>query len=459
MMTVSKNSTFLNKNIFILTLISLLNFVTTASITSDISFFIFNTVILIFAVGSYAVRKKCSEHFLFFLFFNIYTLLSIFVYYTQLVQFGMPAAFADEPGFFAVSYAFINDTPPSWANVGYLEILHRIDWVGYQLLISSLGWIFDIINVNSLIALKQVSVLFGALSVAYTYKLFFYFLQDGKQSFSLAFFFGLVPYVAMYSSVLLRDIIILFLTVYTIVHMVYFISGFKASLLKLSVGVLLLFFFRPENGLFMAGVVIVSFIVFNWIKISFIAKIIYLIILMIICALFFNMIYDEVAFRAFFVIQNSSERALEHASESSLGKYLLLLPFPFDSIARAFFSQIQPFPVWGRMQYNFALIVEMFAGVIWFPIFILSIVTLSVKKYRVFISKEIKLLYFFALLYILLIATGEANPRRLMAFYPIILLVAYLGYSRFSKVLKKQYLFILFFSMFLLHFIYLYIKY
>ena len=456
---IKKKKIILN-NFFLLLSVCFFVICTISLAANDFTFFIFNFIVINVLLISCILTKKYNTHFLFLFFFLIYTLSSLFVYYSQIFQFEVPGYYADEQSFYNVSYYFIYDERPSWIISKNIKDIDRIEWYLYFLLLAKLGELFNIVNENSFLALKQTSVIFGAFSVVYVYKLYFHILKDHKASYNLSIIFGILPYTILNSSVLMRDIVILFFTKIIILKTFYFIFGSKLSFAKLIIGLIAIYFLRVENALLMCVIVLSLILIHVWKKKYYYQnnKIFLFLIIFILFCLNINNIYDELIFRAFITIQDYSKTTLEYADSNSFGSLLFSLPFPLNIFSRFLFSQINPFPIWGEVQHNFALIVEMLGGLIWFPILILSFITILIKKYRDQLGFKLLILYLITVVYLIILSYVAADPRRLIAFYPIILLIAYYSYYNFSLVFRRLYFLFSIFFMIFLHGVYIILK-
>lgn len=447
-------------NISILLTICILVICTISLVAKDLTYFIFNLILIFFILISLIFTKEYHNHFLFIFFFLIYSLSSLFVFYSQFHQFQMPANYADELGFYNVSFFFILEERPDWIAHYKLKDIDRIDWYLYFFLLSRLGKLFSLINDHSLLALKQTSVIFGALSVVYVNKLYFFFLKDRKKSIFLSTVFGLLPYTILNSSVLMRDIIIVFLTIFIILQVLYFNHLSNYYFAKLIIGLIALFSLRTENGLFMSFLslsLILMYIIRT--KITSNQKVVAYILIFILLFLSSFYIYENIITEILITSEKYLLKTSRSASAESFGILLLSLPFPINILSRFFYSQLNPFPMWGELKNNFALVIEIFGGLIWFPIFILSFITILIKKCRKKMSFELLALYLGALIFILFLSFLSGDPRRMMSVYPIVLLVGFYSYENFSKLSKKLYFMSFIFFILFLHIFYIVLKY
>lgn len=424
--------------------------------TQDYSYYIFNlTCILIFVL----LFRNRYEMILALLFFFIYSFFNLIGIYLNNIQYGVPISFPDESNFYGLSFYYINFVKlEDWVGTYFFDIIDIVDWIGYHYIISPVGFIFSKFDENSFLALRQISVFFGTLSVVYIYKLILFFHKNQKESFYGAMLFGCLPYMLLYSSVLLRDVIILFFTIFTIVNLVYLKkSNFILNFALILMGLFVVFFLRAENGMFIAFVCLsyTIFIVVTNLNKSF--KVILFFIIAFITLILLIFFYDDITYRLFKTIVRYGEKSLNHASNDSLGVILTTFPIYIQVILKTFLSQLQPFPFWYHTD-QYARFIDMFGGVVWFGVFLFSLITVSINKLRMNISKQHLLLFIFSLIYIMMISMADLNPRRLFVFYPIIYTVAFVGFLQLSKYNKKIYIILVLCVMFLLHICYLSLK-
>ncbi|MFY4860040.1 hypothetical protein ACOTVM_05730 [Aliarcobacter butzleri] len=424
--------------------------------TQDYSYYIFNLLCILAFVLLFRNRYEIILALSFFFIYSLFNLIGI---YLNNIQYGIPITFPDESNFYGLSFYYTNIVNSiDWVGIYFFDIIDIVDWIGYHYIISPVGFIFSKFDENSFLALRQISVFFGTLSVVYIYKLILFFYKNQKESFYGAMLFGCLPYMLLYSSVLLRDVVILFFTIFTIVNLVYLKkSNFILNFALILMGLLIVFFLRPENGIFIAFVCLsyAIFTVVSNLNRSF--KVILFFIIAFITLILLIFFYDDLTYRLFKTIRRYGEKSFDGASDGSLGITLNMLPLFIQASAKTFLSQLQPFPFWYHMD-KYARFVDMLGGVLWFGIFLFSLITISWNKFRINISKELLILYIFSLIYIIFISMASLNPRRLFIFYPIIYTVAFIGFLQLSNYNKKIYIILVLCVIFLLHICYLFLK-
>ena len=111
---------------------------------------------------------------------------------------------------------------------------------------------------------------------------------------------------------------------------------------------------------------------------------------------------------------------------AGLSLYFDILPFPFKQLARTFQGQFQPLPIWADIVYAkttfgvFMGIIAMSISVFWFRVMCIS-VRFSFPYYKT-IDKPLFVFWVICLIYILLNCMN-ADPRRMMAMYPVAYLI------------------------------------
>lgn len=421
--------------------------------TQDYSYYVFNLLCILAFVLLFRNRYEMILALLFFFIYSFFNLIGI---YLNNIQYGIPITFPDESNFYGLSFyytAILKST--DWVGIYFFDIIDIVDWIGYHYIISPVGFILSKFDENSFLALRQISSLFGTLSVVYIYRLILIFHKNQKESFYGTILFGFLPYMLLYSSVLLRDIAILFLTIFTLVNLaklnkLNFI--FKYPLILF--GLFMLFMLRPENGIFSTFVCLFYIIFIIICRLNRHFKIILFFIITLILLIFF---YDDITSRLFKTIVRYGEKSLNYASNDSLGIVLTTFPIYIQVILKTFLSQLQPFPFWYHTD-QYVRFIDMFGGVVWFGIFLFSLITVSINKLRMNISKQLLLLFIFSLIYIMMVSIADFNPRRLFVFYPIIYTIAFVGFLQLSNYNKKIYIILVLCVMFLLHICYLFLK-
>lgn len=424
--------------------------------TQDYSYYFFNLLcILVFVLF---IRNK-YEIILVLSFFFIYSFFNLLGIYLNNLQYGVPITFPDESNFYGLSFYYINFIKlEDWVGTYFFDIIDIVDWIGFHYIISSVGFIFSKFDENSFLALRQISVLFGTLSLLCVYKFIVNFHKNQKESFYGVILFGFLPYMLLYSSVLLRDIVILFFTLFTIINLINLNkSNNIINIFLIFISSTIVFFLRPENGMFIMFMSL-FYLIYKFIdKFNRKSKRILFVAIIIILLIVLNFFYDELTYRLFKTMIRYGEKSLEGASSDSIGIMINTLPLYIQIIVKTFLSQLQPFPFWYHIGQNVRF-VDMLGGVFWFGIFLLSLITISINKLRINISKELLILFIFSLIYIILISMASFNPRRLFVFYPIVYTISLIGFLKFPNYLKKLYIILVLCILCLMYILYIILK-
>lgn len=303
-----------------------------------------------------------------------------------------------------------------------------------------------------LLFLKFHEAFLASLIPVVIYKTVLLKRDDIPNLYEKALVFALISPLLIYSCQLLRDIhvCLLFTTMFYVALRPK--QPCRYLLLLLLAGIT--FCFRMENGLF--SVTIMAIPLYRTFRTSSIGrKSVIIVIGLVFCALALIPILE--------VMDNTliryAERSLDAASASSLGVKLNLLPTPLGELAKAGFSQLLPFPVWLYLlsgeSYAWLRIVEVFFPFYWIPIW-LSLIY-GWLNYRRLWDKDLLIIFYVSILYIILNSIGELNVRRIMAVYPV-LLVCFLLLKQQFHLPKHEMNKLSYCMIFLFHLIYIVIK-
>ena len=265
--------------------------------------------------------------------------------------------------------------------------------------------------------------------------------------------FSLLSPLFIYSCQLLRDIHICLL--FTIIVYISLCPKLSLRYFWFFLIIVLSLCFRIENGLF--AILFIAIPLYRtYCRIGRVRKIVFWVII--------GVVLIFVTIPIFEIMNNTiihySERSSDAASLSSLGNKLNLLPFPFGNLAKTCFSQLLPFPFWLRLvtgeSYAYLRIVESLFPIYWIPIWMSLIY--GWWRYHKKWDRDLLILFYISILYIVLNSSGELNSRRLMAVYPAILICFILLQQQFplKKVEMNK---IAFFVYIFLHIIYLFAKF
>lgn len=300
------------------------------------------------------------------------------------------------------------------------------DWKGFSIIIGIVSYISNVIDNNNIFVQKLIIVFFSSLIVPFLFSILSLF---SKHAFKYALIYGLFSYSLFYSAVLLRDVIVGFL------YVAIFLAFFKQKSLRVFFVLLFLslicFLFRPEHGYFsLVFVCVYAFLLMTDSNKKGIA----LPILAVTMILLF--ISGGVIFSAVEKLRSTAtvteEYSLEGASSSSLGVALLGLPWGVKHIAAGLFSQVLPFPFYAGLEKGFAFITLSIASLFWYFNWVFILLSRPFQTFK-HLDRNLKYLMLVSLVLILLASTN-ADTRRIMCVYPVVYVVSVIGFEKLSRL-------------------------
>lgn len=312
---------------------------------------------------------------------------------------------------------------------------------GFPLFAAICGTIYKMTGLApywAVLFLKFHVAFIGCLIPGIIYLLCSRISENSIKCFKAAIAFGMLSTILFYSVGLMRDIHIAL--IYAIG--IYIVTGKDVSIKKYIILIalaIMAYFIRVENGFFF-----LAFIIAWSIQSGGRYKIL-LILFALLCVSF--LIYwiggiTTILNTAVTTADVYQGRTKVYANTGSLGMKLNKLPIPLNYLAKSAFGQIDPFPFWSRLSEQHGLARKLFflpeavAGVFWFYVWLRLL--LNYKKTIAFFVRY-KYAFGLALLYIILVSSGQANPRRLMAVYPMIYLCFFFIDNRVFKVKELVY--------------------
>jgi len=387
----------------------------------------------------------------------IYIFTSFFIAFDYENAIGVPYGYADESLFYYLGlYNHLDMLPTDFHFIhSFTSYIELIDFPAYFEFLKLQGDFYNFIGYQSFMAFKLISIFVGIVGILIFFKISQKFFST-KESKILALIFGLLPLVVYQSSVLMRDIIIFSLSLYVVLVL---LTLNTRNILTLIGTLLLIYLFRPENGLFMLVLSLVYYTI-NISKDKF-SKSLMLISILIVSIFVLILFKDKIIYLvdSFSHVQDGYlARGLEHSSSSSLGAKLRTLPFPINNVSVFIVSQMSPFPFWGLVTNSISPIIEGIGGFVWYFIWPFVIIALYKQNIRRKIDSRLFLLFLLFFVYIFLVANIQPMQRRLMVGYPFVLMVAYYGY-KYTSGKEKAYLSLLSFVFILiLYSVYLLLK-
>ncbi len=409
-------------------------------------------VLGIFFCGKEVKNNKAIDIFLtLFAFYSLFTITTHFIFINNPYEDYFLSI--DQQTFYKYSEELGQE---NWGEI-FSEAFTQFKYSELPLAVSLMGILHKIALyfhcIDILYFLKLHIVLLTALISVFIYKITMTLGGLRKNTCQLIILFGLFSPLLLFSCQLLRDMHICFL--YVLMLYVVVKEQIKFRYISLLLLAFTIFLFRMENGLF-AMLFIALRVSIDYRKNNSYVK--FIILFCIIISIIFSAIYIYTIMID--TLTSYSARALAEADYSSLGAKMAGFPFPLNYILCAVFSQILPFPLWISYNkidnYQWIMAVESITPLFWMSVW--SIIIYAFIKKRKQISFFLKYVLCIALIYILLVAGGEINTRRLMAVYPLVFIV-FLEVKDKVSIMNKKFVVLSICSLFLLlHIVYIFIK-
>lgn len=300
--------------------------------------------------------------------------------------------------------------------------------------------------------LKIFIVFLSSITCCLTYRIAKIFNLPSKESYKSIIVFSVFSPILFESIQILRDVHIMFL--YTFM---FWLSIEKKSFLTwplLLLSIIVTYFLRVESGLFAINFLLFAIYNTGIIRIKG-SKIVYIFIVFALLFSYGSYLIDSMNDTLF----RYNDRGVETAESGSLGALMDKFPFPIALFGKFIFSNIQPFPVYYRVGteslthiWNFIRIVTPFY---WFPIIVIYLYGF-IKNFKK-LNYNIILTFFLTLFFLFAVSFGQGMPRRLMAVYPIVL-VLYMYFAKNDNMNIRRIRKFSISTLLILHLIYLLIK-
>jgi len=386
-------------------------------------------VLFIFLI--YSSVEYRNAIYIFILFYLIY------LAYTSLVHYGL-VNFYDVPNIVPDEHYFYRSSNDAYVKIkeGYTflqmyDMIIYTDTIGVIYFNGLVATLANLYGENSILIQKMSVVFIASLIPMVMYGISRLHFSE-KISITVAIVYGLFSFIPYHAGILLRDVhiaLMFILTIYIILQK----SSFSNVFILFCV-VIASYFLRPQTGIFMMG--FLSIYIFIFIKKVVLNKYIEFSIYFLFIAIMLIVIFNSPIIDMFTKIEgSSSQRVVAHASSGSLGVMISKLPFGLNVIAQFAFSQIQPFPpawIFKGSNRGFFELWYLIAAISWFFGWGFLIYGIVVKKILKNKNLKIKLIFYFSLIYLLLIAIIEFNQRRQMAVYPIVYLLMVFSYMEMT---------------------------
>lgn len=379
----------------------------------------------------HSLKEYKNAIYLFLIFYFIYLLYTTLVHYGLISFYNVPNIVPDEHYFYRTSNEAYLKIQEGYSFLEMSEIQAYKDTIGVIYFNGLVAYLANLCGDNTILIQKMSVVFISSLIPMVMYGISRVYFSE-KESINISLIYGFFSFLPYLSGILLRDVhiaLMFILTIYIILE--------KFSILNICLLFLVViesFFLRPQTGVFMMG--FISIYLFVFIRKVVLNKYVEFFIYFTFILLALIIILNSPLFDMFNQISNSSaERVSSSVSSNSLGAKMSKLPFGLNVIAQFGFSQIQPFPpAWifkGQNRGYFELW-YLISAISWFfgwGFLIYGIFTKKILKNK---DLKIKLMFYLAIIYLVLIAIIEFNQRRQMAVYPIVYLLMVFSYMEMT---------------------------
>jgi hypothetical protein len=368
------------------------------------------------------------------------------IHYGLLYYYDRTYTTADEQWFYFTSNHIIPYLQSGHSLFDIANVYIYAELPAYIYLSGHLAIFANMVGANSEIIQKLIIIFFAALIPTILYLILIIYVKE-KNAFYGAIFYGVFSHLTGVSALLLRDVPVAL--TYIIVFWITFQKVSIGNVLLLLLTLFFSYYLRYETGIFLIFTSSIYLLAsFNQLVTNTIVKkmLLFLFAAIIIVGL---IQLDPVAIYTHFYETNNAETATKAAG--SLGASLVFLPYGLNFIALTLVSQMQQFPFWIDFYYMGILsLFTMIGYITWFIGWGYTLYGIVKLKILQSLDIKIKLLFYIALLYILILASTEPMVRRLMAFYPIIFTISVISFVNIDREKRiKIFMFTLFIYVFL----------
>lgn len=312
----------------------------------------------------------------------------------------------------------------------------------------------NLLHVSDTLFFMKTNVVFlGTLVHVFIYKIYGQIVPVVNERITKRIlFFAFLSPIFLLSCQIMRDVHVCLL--YTILVYLAIKKEQKGRLPLMFFFVIVTYYFRVENGLFAVAFFAIP-ISQMYKEVSGGGKLFILALSLMILVSISGFIISTMIN----VISSYTTRSVDFADAGSLGVKLNELPIPFNFLAKTFFAQLLPFPVWTLFKethsYNHLVAIDCLFPFYWLPI--LKAIFSNWAKERKKWPVKISVLFYLSLLYLIVASASEFNIRRLMVVYPSIFLIyQWLRYNyKVKAVTYGKYVFV---GLMFLHVAYMAIK-
>jgi hypothetical protein len=398
---------------------------------------ILSLAIISIVLGSFLIliihplKEYRNAFYLFLLFYLIYLSYTSIVHYGLLNFYDVINIVPDEHYFYRTSNEAYLKIQEGYSFSEMSEMRMYKDTIGVIYLNGLVATLANLYGDNSVFIQKMAVVFIASLIPMVMYGISRLYFSE-RVSINVALIYGLFSFLPYLSGILLRDTHIALMFILTIYIILQRFSILNFVLLFFVV--LESYFLRPQTGIFMMG--FISIYLFVFIRKTVVNKYMEMFIYFIITLFIVAIIVNSSLMEMFTLIEESSaERGASTTSSGSLGAIISKLPFGLNIVAQFGFSQIQPFPpawIFKGSNRGFFEFWYLIAAISWFFGWGFLIYGLKVKKIFKNQDLKIKIMFYLAIIYLVLITIIEFNQRRQMAVYPILYLLMVFSYMEMS---------------------------
>jgi hypothetical protein len=391
--------------------------------------FVISGLLVTLLVSSYENLK--NSIYLFLLFFLVYLSYSFGVHYILDGVYNVHHLKPDEVAFLDFSNDVANRIRDGH---GYSRIAGIQEYVDMPGTAYYNGWIATLSNIfgeNTVLTQKIATLASAALSPMVMYGISRLYLSEYR-SMHVALIFGFLSFTLFLSSIILRDIhiaLMFIIAIYIILQKISILNMFTLVIVSV-----ISYTFREQTGIFMIGLTAIYF--FSFINIHVKNKFFIFFIYTILVLGIVGVIFNSGLMDMFHQITNSSaERSASAVSSGSLGAKIAKLPFGLNLVALLGFSQLQPFPpswIFSEGHKGFLELSYLVSGMAWFLGWGFLLYGIFKKDIFTNIDIKMKLMFFSAILFLVLVAFIDFNPRRQMPVYPILYMIMVLSYLKMT---------------------------
>jgi hypothetical protein len=399
---------------------------------------VFITGLLYMGIGSLFIIYFSTNHvnnslFLFFLFFIFYLLHMSIFHYGMVYFYNSETTTPDEMWFYLSSNKIIPYLESGYTFFDVSNIYKYSELPAFIYLTGYLAILANEIGTNSVFLQKMLIVFFSSLIPVILYLILNLYVKE-KIAVYGTIIYGTFTHLTGVSALLLRDVPVAL--TYIIVFWIILQKPTIRNIFLLLFTFFVSYFLRYETGVFLISMAAIPLIPLfdHWIQNKLIKK-----MFLGVGILFILVVAIQIdAISVFLQLYKDINIETQTNSAGSLGASLAALPFGLNFIGMALFSQLLLFPFWFNFKFQgFLSLFTMISGITWVVIWGYTLYGIVKIKILQEIDVKLKISFYYAILYVVLLASTEPMTRRLMAVYPIIFIVALLSFMSINNKERK----------------------